>query len=63
MVTKPKVQEQCIYKRKKRKDTSHPHYNPHINTPPNKISYTNSPPKYDYSHTKLLSFFVTSDKG
>ena len=62
MVTKPKVQEQCIYKRKKRKDTSNPHYIPYINTPPNKMSCTNSPPKYDYSHTKLLSFFVTSDK-
>ena len=29
-----------------------------------KMSYTNSPPKYDYSHIpKLLPLFVTSDKG
>ena len=37
MVTRPKVREQCIYKRKKRKDTKNPHYVPQdINTPPNK---------------------------
>ena len=64
MVTRPKVQEKCIYKKKKRKYTSNPHYIPHINTTPNKMSYTNSPPKYDYSHIpKLLPLFVTSDKG
>ena len=65
MVTRPKVQEQCIYKRKRRKDTGNPHYIPQINTPPNKMFYTNSPPKNDYSHIqpKLLSLFVTSDKG
>ena len=51
MVTRPKVQEQCIYKRKRRKDTSNPYYIPHINTPPNKMSYTNSPP----SMTTLIS--------
>ena len=29
-----------------------------------KMSYTNSPPKYDYSHIpKLLPLFVTNDKG
>ena len=27
-VTRPNVQEQCIYKRKKRKDTKYPHYIP-----------------------------------
>ena len=32
--------------------------------PLTKMSYTNSPPKYDYSHIlKLLPLFVTSDKG
>ena len=31
---------------KGRKDTSNTHYIPHINTPPNKKSYTNSPPMY-----------------
>ena len=64
MVTRPKVQEQCIYKRKKMKDTNNPQYIPHISTPPNKMSYTNSPSKYDYSHIpKLLPLFITSDKG
>ena len=67
MVTRPNVQEQCIYKRKKRKDTKYPHYIPqNISTLPlTKWSYTNSPPKNDYSHIqpKLLPFFVTSDKG
>ena len=33
MVTGPNVQEQCIYKRKRRKDTCNPHY-----IPPQKIS-------------------------
>ena len=33
MVTRPKVQEQCIYKKKKRKDTNNPYYIPHINSP------------------------------
>ena len=32
--------------------------------PLTKMSHTNSPPKYDYSHiSKLLPLFVTSDKG
>ena len=32
--------------------------------PLTKMSYTNSPPKYDYSHIpKLFPLFVTSDKG
>ena len=33
-------------------------------TPPNKMSYTNSPPKDDYFHDqpKLLPLFVVSDK-
>ena len=32
--------------------------------PLTKMSYTNSPPKNDYSHIpKLLPLFVTSDKG
>ena len=67
MVTRPNVQEQCIYKRKKRKDTKYPHYIPqNISTLPlTKWSYTNSPPNNDYSHIqpKLLPLFVTSDKG
>ena len=66
MVTRPKVQEQCIYKRKKEKKihkiviTS-----PKISTLPlTKVSYTNSPPKNDYSYIpKLLPLFVTSDNG
>ena len=67
MVTKPNVQEQCIKKKKKEKKRyiiSSLHPSKHITTPPNKMSYTNSSPKYDYSHIpKLLPLFVTSDKG
>ena len=59
MVIKPKVQEQCIYKRKRRKYTSNPHYIPHINTLPNKMSYTNSLLKNDYSHIQNYSPFLS----
>ena len=61
MVTRPKVQEQCIYKRKKEKihkilTTSLMH------TP--LISYTNPPPmSMTTLISKLLPLFVTSDKG
>ena len=42
------------------KSSLHPSYQ----HSPNKMSYINSPPKYDYSHIpKLLLLFVTSDKG
>ena len=52
-------------KEKKRKDTYYPHYIPqNISTLPlTKWSYTNSPPKNDYSHIKTTPLFVTSDKG
>ena len=46
-------------KRKKRKDTYYPHYIPQkVSTLPlTKWSYTNSPPKIDYSHTKTTPPF------
>ena len=42
-------------KKKKRKDTYYPHYIPqNVSTLPlTKWSHINSPPKIDYSHTKI----------
>ena len=60
IVTRPNVQEQCIYKRRKEKihnilTTSL------ISTtlPLTKWSYTNSPPKNDYSHIQNYSPFLS----
>ena len=60
MVIRPKVQEQCIYNREKKKiqvilTTSFKN----INTPPSKMSYTNSPPKSDYSHIQNYFPFLS----
>ena len=44
-------------KEKKRYILSPLHPSKCINTPPNKMIYTNSPPKMDYSHTKITPPF------
>ena len=66
MVTRPKVQEYCIYKVRKEKiqkvlTTSLKKKN----TPPiTKMSYVNSPPKYMTTLIlKLLPLFVMNDRG
>ena len=47
-------------KKRKEKDTNNPHYIPQISTLPlTKWSYTNSPPKYDYSYIQNYSPFLS----
>ena len=44
-------------KEKKRYTLSSLHHSKHINTLPNKMVHTNSPPKKDYSHIKTTPPF------
>ena len=60
MVTRPKVQDINASKVEKRKNTYNPDYIPQISTLPlTKWSYTNSPPKYDYSHIQNYFPFLS----
>ena len=59
MVKRSMYKNKCIQNREKKKinvilTTSLKN----INTPPNKMSYTNSPPKNDYSHIQNCSPFL-----
>ena len=51
-------------KKKEKKRYKNPHYIPHKHSPYHKISYTNPPFMIMTTLiSKLLSLFVTSDKG
>ena len=58
-------QDQCTRDNvSKKKRYKNPQYIPHIHSPYHKISYTNPPPmSMTIIISKLLPFFVTSDKG